>query len=81
LSCVTRGAAKLVTRRDGGGDGRPAPKAEGTSTANIRSWRSAVPQKLRGRQCCLISGEVRGEVYMTKRGVFSRSNERQKAAG
>jgi DNA ligase (NAD+) len=47
-------------------------------TANIRTLQD-VPQKLRGRNVPDIC-EVRGEVYMTKKG-FLALNERQKAAG
>src|SRR5246500_4331529 len=53
--------------------------AEGEDvTANIRTLED-VPQKLRGRNVPDIC-EVRGEVYMTKKG-FLALNERQKAAG
>jgi DNA ligase (NAD+) len=53
--------------------------AEGEDvTANIRTLKD-VPQKLKGRNVPEIC-EVRGEVYMTKKG-FLALNERQKAAG
>jgi DNA ligase (NAD+) len=53
--------------------------AEGEDvTANIRTLKD-VPQKLKGRNIPDIC-EVRGEVYMTKKG-FLALNERQKAAG
>src|SRR5215467_1609234 len=53
--------------------------AEGEDvTANIRTLKD-VPQQLKGRGVPEIC-EVRGEVYMTKRG-FLALNERQKAAG
>src|ERR1700749_1459860 len=53
--------------------------AEGEDvTANIRTLED-VPQKLKGRNVPDIC-EVRGEVYMTKKG-FLALNERQKAAG
>src|SRR6201987_1791572 len=53
--------------------------AEGEDvTANIRTL-EYVPQKLKGRNVPEIC-EVRGEVYMTKKG-FLALNERQKAAG
>jgi DNA ligase (NAD+) len=53
--------------------------AEGEDvTANIRTLHD-VPQKLKGRGIPDIC-EVRGEVYMTKKG-FLALNERQKAAG
>ncbi len=53
--------------------------AEGEDvTANIRTLED-VPQKLKGRNIPDIC-EVRGEVYMTKKG-FLALNERQKAAG
>jgi DNA ligase (NAD+) len=47
-------------------------------TANIRTMND-VPQKLKGRNVPDVC-EVRGEVYMTKKG-FLALNERQKAAG
>src|ERR1700722_6501882 len=47
-------------------------------TANIRTL-ADVPQKLKGRNVPDVC-EVRGEVYMTKKG-FLALNERQKAAG
>src|ERR1700680_2110577 len=47
-------------------------------TANIRTLED-VPQKLKGRNVPDVC-EVRGEVYMTKKG-FLALNERQKAAG
>jgi DNA ligase (NAD+) len=47
-------------------------------TANIRTLKD-VPQKLKGRNVPDVC-EVRGEVYMTKKG-FLALNERQKAAG
>jgi len=53
--------------------------AEGEDvTANIRTLKD-VPQQLKGRNVPQIC-EVRGEVYMTKKG-FLALNERQKAAG
>ena len=53
--------------------------AEGEDvTANIRTLKD-VPQRLKGRNVPQIC-EVRGEVYMTKKG-FLALNERQKAAG
>src|SRR5579863_7823371 len=53
--------------------------AEGEDvTANIRTLED-VPKKLKGRKVPEIC-EVRGEVYMTKKG-FLALNERQKAAG
>src|SRR5258707_1628841 len=53
--------------------------AEGEDvTANIRTLRD-VPQKLKGRNVPEVC-EVRGEVYMTKKGLLAL-NERQKAAG
>src|SRR5712664_913755 len=53
--------------------------AEGEDvTANIRTLKD-VPQKLKGRNVPDVC-EVRGEVYMTKKG-FLALNERQKAAG
>src|SRR4249920_3664706 len=53
--------------------------AEGEDvTANIRTLKD-VPQKLKGRHVPEVC-EVRGEVYMTKKG-FLALNERQKAAG
>src|SRR6266702_2901095 len=53
--------------------------AEGEDvTANIRTLKD-VPQKLKGRKVPDIC-EVRGEVYMTKKG-FLALNERQKAEG
>src|SRR5271154_7207409 len=53
--------------------------AEGEDvTANIRTLKD-VPQKLKGRNIPDVC-EVRGEVYMTKKG-FLALNERQKAAG
>jgi DNA ligase (NAD+) len=53
--------------------------AEGEDvTANIKTLED-VPQKLKGRNVPEIC-EVRGEVYMTKKG-FLALNERQKAAG
>src|SRR6202165_2510388 len=53
--------------------------AEGEDvTANIRTLKD-VPHKLKGRNIPEIC-EVRGEVYMTKKG-FLALNERQKAAG
>src|SRR6202521_5586775 len=53
--------------------------AEGEDvTANIRTLKD-VPQKLKGRHVPDVC-EVRGEVYMTKKG-FLALNERQKAAG
>jgi DNA ligase (NAD+) len=53
--------------------------AEGEDvSANIRTLKD-VPQKLKGRNVPEIC-EVRGEVYMTKKG-FLALNERQKAAG
>src|SRR6266852_2557833 len=53
--------------------------AEGEDvTANIRTLKD-VPQKLKGRNVPGVC-EVRGEVYMTKKG-FLALNERQKAAG
>ncbi len=53
--------------------------AEGEDvTANIRTLKD-VPHKLKGRNMPDIC-EVRGEVYMTKKG-FLALNERQKAAG
>jgi DNA ligase (NAD+) len=53
--------------------------AEGEDvTANIRTLKD-VPQQLKGRNIPDIC-EVRGEVYMTKKG-FLALNERQKAAG
>jgi DNA ligase (NAD+) len=53
--------------------------AEGEDvTANIRTLED-VPQKLKGRNIPDVC-EVRGEVYMTKKG-FLALNERQKAAG
>jgi len=62
--------ATAATRGDG---------AEGEDvTANIRTLKD-VPPKLKGRNVPDIC-EVRGEVYMTKKG-FLALNERQKAAG
>src|SRR6202790_5381214 len=53
--------------------------AEGEDvTANIRTLKD-VPQKLKGRNVPEVC-EVRGEVYMTKKG-FLALNERQKAEG
>jgi DNA ligase (NAD+) len=53
--------------------------AEGEDvTANIRTLKD-VPQRLKGRNVPDVC-EVRGEVYMTKKG-FLALNERQKAAG
>src|ERR1700676_5439422 len=53
--------------------------AEGEDvTANIRTLKD-VPQKLKGRNVLEVC-EVRGEVYMTKKG-FLALNERQKAEG
>jgi DNA ligase (NAD+) len=53
--------------------------AEGEDvTANIRTLKD-VPHKLKGRNVPAVC-EVRGEVYMTKKG-FLALNERQKAAG
>src|SRR6516162_2326546 len=53
--------------------------AEGEDvTANIRTLKD-VPQQLKGRNVPAVC-EVRGEVYMTKKG-FLALNERQKAAG
>jgi DNA ligase (NAD+) len=66
-------AGELVTAATRG-DG-----AEGEDvTANIRTLKD-VPQQLKGRNVPEIC-EVRGEVYMTKKG-FLALNERQKAAG
>jgi DNA ligase (NAD+) len=66
-------AGELVTAATRG-DG-----AEGEDvTANIRTLKD-VPHKLKGRNVPDVC-EVRGEVYMTKKG-FLALNERQKAAG
>src|SRR6201998_95111 len=66
-------AGELVTAATRG-DG-----AEGEDvTANIRTLKD-VPQRLKGRNVPEVC-EVRGEVYMTKKG-FLALNERQKAAG
>jgi DNA ligase (NAD+) len=66
-------AGELVTAATRG-DG-----AEGEDvTANIRTLKD-VPQKLKGRNVPEVC-EVRGEVYMTKKG-FLALNERQKAEG
>ena len=70
--CATR-SGELVTAATRG-DG-----AEGEDvTANIRTLED-VPKKLKGRNVPEVC-EVRGEVYMTKKG-FLALNERQKAAG
>ena len=59
---------------------RAATRGDGTSgedvTANVRTIR-AIPLRLRTALPCI---EVRGEIYMTKRG-FAAMNERQQAAG
>ena len=59
---------------------RAATRGDGTSgedvTANVRTIR-AIPLRLRAAPACI---EVRGEIYMDKRG-FTAMNERQQAAG
>jgi DNA ligase (NAD+) len=66
-----RGALTTAATRGDGAEGEDV-------TANIRTLKD-VPQKLKGRNVPDVC-EVRGEVYMTKKG-FLALNERQKAAG
>jgi len=65
------GALRYAATRGDGFEGEDV-------TANIRTLKD-VPHKLKGRNVPAVC-EVRGEVYMTKKG-FLALNERQKAAG